>query len=175
MTPETIRIVHHLRQEFYSLFAMAMQLPVNIASSNAYASNLPIASWMDDRKQLNYVYLYAYTAPDDLIPDRPFILRIAINKRADIVAVSRQKKGCRGLNRSWNFEVTLLPEEVLDFLPWVVNLVEFHDAGTGFQLFPGSPYPLESDHSDGSLLNNPWTQKANCRRAAHHSLTASLS
>lgn len=117
MNPEAIRTVVQLRQNFYYLFAKAMEVQVSITNSNSYASNPSIASWIDRRKQLNYVCVYAHTAPDELVPERPFILRLAINKGAGVVTTTKRGENCRGLNQSWHFELTLLPEEILDFLP----------------------------------------------------------
>jgi hypothetical protein len=164
MTPETIRVVSQLRHEFYSLFAAAMQIPVNITNEKSYASNLPTASWVDSRKRLNYVRVYAYIAPDDLVPDRPFILRVAVNKGADVIAAARRGKSFDGLNRSWQFELTLLPEEVLDFLPWIVSLVKFYDRGSS-SVMPEPPYPIDFRTSEKSFSHNAWTDRANNRLA----------
>lgn len=80
MTPEAIRIITQLRREFYTLFAAAMDMPVSITNGNSSSGNPPIASWIDGRKRLNYLRIYVYTAPDELIPERPFILRLSVNK-----------------------------------------------------------------------------------------------
>ena len=160
MTPEGIRIISHLRREFYSLFATAMQVPVSITSSNSYASNPLTASWMDNRKKLNYLCVYAHTAPDELVPERPFILRVAANQGAGIAAANmRQKKDCQGLNQSWYFKLTLLPEEILDFLPWIVSLIKSYDkSSASFVLEP--PHPLDFRMSNMALFHDAWTQQA---------------
>jgi hypothetical protein len=158
MTPKAIRIVSQLRSEFYFLFAEAMKIPVNITSGNSYASNLPKASWVDTRQQLNYVCIYAHTAPDDLVPDRPLILRLSVNKGADLVVAAKRGRGSHGLNRSLYFELTLVPEEALDFLPWLVSLVKSHD--TGSSSLPEPPYPLDFKTSGGLGCRNAWTYKA---------------
>lgn len=159
MTPDGIRIISQLRREFYSLFATAMQVPVNITNSNSYASNLSMASWIDHRKKLNYLCVYAHTAPDELVPERPFILRVAANKGAGITLTTKREKDCRGLNQSWYFKLTLLPEEILDFHPWIVNLVKSYDKGSAsFLLEP--PHPFDFRISDITLFHDAWTQKA---------------
>lgn len=158
MTPEAIRIVSQLRQEFYSLFAAAIKVPVNITQGNSYSNNLSMASWVDSRKRLNYLCVYAHTAPDVLVPDRPFILRVAVNKGADIIAVTRRGKGAQGLNRSWHFELTLLPDEILEFLPWVVSLVKSHENSSE----PGiaePPHPLDFER-DLPRTQSAWTHQA---------------
>ncbi len=158
MTPEAKHIVSELRREFYSHFAAAMNMPV-IITGTSYTSNSPIASWMDDRRQLNYINVYAYTAPDEFIPLRPFILRLAINKSAGRVMMVKKGQECRGLNLLWNFELTVLPKEILDFLPWIVNLVEAHDKGSSL-LLQSTPHPFGLKLPVVGLLNEVWTEKA---------------
>lgn len=159
MTPEAIRIVAQLRREFYLLFATAMKVPVSITNENSYASNPSMASWVDDRQKLNYVYIYAHIAPDESVSERPFILRLAVNKGAGVVAAAKREKDCRGLNQSWHFELTLLPEEILDFLPWLVSLVKSRDKGSAsFVIEP--PHPFDFKTSNVVLGHNAWTQKA---------------
>jgi hypothetical protein len=158
VTPETKHIVSELRHEFYCLFAAAMNVPVRITGAS-YSSNSPIASWVDDRQRLNYVNVYAYTAPDEFIPFRPFILRLAINKSAGRVTIVKKGQECRGLNRVWDFELTLLPGEILDFLPWTVSLVQAYDKNSPSLLAP-PPHPFELKVPTVGLFNEAWTQKA---------------
>ncbi|NEP12145.1 MAG: hypothetical protein F6K14_18440 [Symploca sp. SIO2C1] len=161
MTPKAISIVSQLRREFYSLFAVAMPVEVSITPNNSSMGNLPIAYWIDDNKLLNYLRICVYTAPDDLIPERPFILRVSVNKGAGIVAPNKWRKDCQGMNQDWNFDLILLPEEILDFLPWIVNLVQSHEKGSA-SLVEKPPHPLEATTpiSNALLLNELWTQKA---------------
>ncbi|WP_242046620.1 hypothetical protein [Cylindrospermum sp. FACHB-282] len=133
-------------------------MPVNI-SGTSYSSNSPIASWMDNRRRLNYVNIYAYIAPDEFIPLRPFILRLAINKSALQVMMVKKGQVCRGLNLLWDFELTVLPREILDFLPWIVNLVEAHEKGSPL-LLQSPPHPFELNLPAVGLCNDPWTEKA---------------
>ena len=158
VTPEAKRIVGELRDEFYSLFAAAMNVPVRIIGAS-YSSNSPIASWVDDRQRLNYVNIYAYIAPDELIPKRPFLLRVAINKSSGRVTIVKQGQECRGLNREWDFELTVLPEEILDFLPWIVRLVKTYDKGSP-SLLQAPPHPFTFNNSNMLLSNDAWTQSA---------------
>lgn len=159
MTPESIRIVSQLRREFYSLFAAAMKVPVTITNGNPSLGNLPIACWIDNRQRLNYVRIYVYTAPDELIPERPFILRLSVNKGGGMDAAIKWRKDCQGLNQSWHFELTLLPEEILDFLPWVVSLVESHNQGSA-SFIQEPPHPFDIKMSNKLLFQDAWTQKA---------------
>lgn len=158
MTPETIRIVDSLRREFYSLFAAAMKVPVRI-TGNSYSTNFPTASWLDGRNQLNYMSVYAYTAPDHLIPKRPFILRVAINKGAGRFTKAKWGHNCQGFNYGWHFELTVLPEEILDFLPWIVSLVKAYDKGSP-ELVQEPPHPFDFSVSSESSSDQVWTEKA---------------
>ncbi|MBN3883362.1 MAG: hypothetical protein V7K64_27990 [Nostoc sp.] len=158
MNPEAKHIVSELRREFYSNFAAAMNMPVMITGTS-YSSNSPIASWMDHRDRLNYINVYAYTAPDEFVPFRPFILRLGINKSAGRVAVLRKGQVCRGLNLVWDFQLTVLPKEILDFLPWIVNLVETHDKNPSL-LLQSPPHLFELEVPEVGLFDNAWTQKA---------------
>lgn len=159
MTPEAIRIVTQLRREFYSLFAAALEVPVSITNGSSSTGNPPMASWIDDRQRLNYLRVFVYTAPDELMPERPFILRLSVNKGGGIAEAVKWRRDHRGLNQDWYFELTLLPEEILDFLPWLVNLVTcYHQGSTSFVQNP--PHPFDVAISNALLFNEAWTQKA---------------
>jgi hypothetical protein len=159
MTPESIQIVTQLRREFYASFASFMKEPVNITQGNSSSGNPSMVSWIDARQQLNYLCVYAHTAPDELVPERPFLLRVSANKNADLFALSKLRRGCQGLNRNWHFELTLLPEEILAFLPWIVSLVTFYEKGIAG--VPEPPYPLEpADQSEVLRFQSAWTQRA---------------
>ncbi len=158
MTPEAIRIISQLRCEFYSLFATGMKVPVSITNDKSYARSPCTASWKDSKQRLNYMWVYAHTAPDELVPKRPFILRLAINQGAGVVT-AKQGKDCQGLNRSWHFELTLLPEEILDFLPWIVTLIKSYDEGSA-SFVPEPPRPFKFEVPRALPFHDAWTQKA---------------
>lgn len=159
MTPEAIRIVSQLRRDFYSLFAAAMEVPVSITNGSSSTGNPPMVSWIDDKQRLNYLRIYVYTAPDELIPERPFILRISVNKGGGIGAPAKWRRDYRGLNQDWHVELTVLPEEILDFLPWLVSLVKCYDQGSSL-FVQEPPHPFDFNSSDGVLCKDAWTQKA---------------
>jgi hypothetical protein len=159
MTPAVIRTISQLRQEFYSLFAAAMEIPVKVTNGNSYASNLSMASWIDGRHRLNYVCVYAHTAPDELFPERPFILQLNVNKGVDVIAIARRSEGCQGYNRSWHFALTLLPEEILDFPLWLVSLVNSYETDSA-SFLPEPPHPFDSKASNMLLFHEAWTRQA---------------
>lgn len=170
MTPESIRVLSKLRSDFYSLFVSTMNVPVKISGSS-YNSVSFIASWIDDRDQLNYLNIYAYTAPDELLLERrPFILRVAINKGIGSVVFARQGQLCRGLNQRWQFELTVLPEEIMDFLPWVVSLIKAKAKGSSaFAQEP--PHPLTSDVADIFVSEKVWTRDAEKVAELQHAIS----
>lgn len=158
MTPEATRILGSLRREFYSLFSNAMKVPVKV-TGNGYSSNLSTAFWLDERQHLNCLSIYAFIAPDPLLPDRPFLLRVAINKDTGKFTRSSWGEKCQGFNQGWHFELTLLPEEILDFLPWIVSLVKAR--GKGLSLFVQEPpHPFDFKESNQLLSNKAWTERA---------------
>ncbi len=159
MTPEAIRRISQLRQEFYDLFATAMKVPVSITNRNSYAGNVSMVSWTDRWQRLNYICVYAYTAPDELVPERPFILRLSINKGGDASAIIRHGKGYQSLNQGQHFELTILPSEILDFLPWVISLVKSYEEGS-FSLPLAPPHPFNFSSADVPQLDSAWTQAA---------------
>lgn len=165
MMPRAAALVSELRNRFYACFAAAISLPVILNQKNS-STNHAIISWTDQWQRLNYLYVYAYTAPDDLIPDRPLTLRISINKGADPVQTSRQRRGSQGQNEEWSFDLTLLPEELLEFVPWIVGLAE-SQATEQQGIVPETPRPLIFQTSQGPSFNDAWTEKAwSCLQAA---------
>lgn len=158
MTPETIRTIANLRREFYDLFAAAMQVPVKVSGSSYNSSSL-IASWTDQNQLLNYINIYAHQAPDRLGSQHACVLRLTINQGAGEIAAARKSPSCRGLNRKWQFELTILPEEIFDFLPWLVNLIETQTQGISARDLEVT-YPMISNISRESLTTKAWTLKA---------------
>ena len=159
MTPEAIRRISQLRQEFYDLFASAMKVPVSVTSRSSYAGNVSMVSWLDCWQRLNYICVYAYTAPDKLVPERPFILRLSVNKGGDASVVLRQGRGIQTFNRGQHFELTTLPDEILDFLPWIVSLVKSYEEK--FPSLPSAPpHPFNLSAVDMTQPDSMWTQAA---------------
>lgn len=123
-----------------------------------------MASWVDQKQRLNYLRIYAYTAPDELVPERPLILRISVNKGADILTIAKRGRDYQGLNRSWYFELSLLPEEILDFLPWVVSLVIASDKGSAV-VVSDPPHPFDFRTANALSFHHAWTHQASSRLA----------
>jgi hypothetical protein len=165
MTPEIIKTISKLRSDFYTSFAAAMEEPVRV-SGNSYNSLACIASWVDQNHRLNYLTIYAYLSPDELATERPFILRLSINKGAGMIPLPRQGKMCQGANQEWWFEMTVLPEELLDFVPWVVDLVEAKASGQRF-FTQHPPHPINPDYFVSLKSAHFWTKGAEQLMEAH--------
>jgi hypothetical protein len=161
MNPESIRLVAQIRHEFYHLFAEAMQVPVDITKGNS-STNIARASWADNRQQLNYICVYAHTAPDELVPDRPLVLRLAVNKGGGFTTTTKMGRSCQGLNQRWHFELTLMPDEILEFLPWIVHLVQSAEKGNSHSI-PEPPYPLNCHALEVNSLRHACTERASNR------------
>jgi len=80
MTPEAIRQVGKIRDEFYASLATVLDVPVNITKGASYSSNLPRIAWTDRYQSSNYVCIYAHLAPDAIQPKQPLILRVGVNQ-----------------------------------------------------------------------------------------------
>ncbi|HEY9813270.1 MAG TPA: hypothetical protein V6D31_07010, partial [Candidatus Sericytochromatia bacterium] len=65
---------------------------------------------------------------------------------------------------------TLLPEELLDFLPWIVGLVNSHNRGAK-SFVEEPPHPMSFKVANVGLWKNAWTQKADII-ATHYKSTA---
>lgn len=159
MNSETIRVISQIRQQFYSLFEQGMDIPVKITNRNSSSGNPPIASWIDSQQRLNYLCIFAHTAPDALVPERPLTLRLLVNKGGELTAVISQKKRGQELNRSRQLEMILLPEETLDFLPWIVNLVQSFDVDE-VETIPTPPHPLDAEVAPAAPISSITTQQA---------------
>jgi hypothetical protein len=121
-----------------------MDCPVKITNRNSQTGNLSIASWVGSQQQINYLCIVAHTAPDQFIPERPFVLRLMVNKGGDFAGVSRYRKAGQEMNQNWHLELVLLPEETLEFIPWLVSLVQFYDTRIATSI-PQPPYPFDQD------------------------------
>ncbi|WP_242041247.1 hypothetical protein [Leptolyngbya sp. FACHB-261] len=136
-------------------------------TGNSQTGDSYIATWLDDKQQLNYVRIQAHSAPDELIPERPFLLRVSVNRGIGIAPRATWGKECQGLNRDWHLELTVLPEEILDFLPWIVSFVKTHSSDNATTWAQEPPHPFDFQRvADTLLLSEAWTRKASQLKSA---------
>lgn len=171
MTPEAIRTVGQVRLEFHDLFSASIGMPVSITKGNPQSGNAPKISWVDQAQRSNYVCLYAHIAPDVILPDRPLILRLGVNKGLTLDSAKRLKPGQSTSQKVLRFELTLLPDEVLKFVPWVTRLLQTNGQGSEETISP--PAPLTVETLSQLLVHGAWTQTAS-RCLAQTDLTQGL-
>ncbi|WOD37697.1 hypothetical protein [Nodosilinea sp. E11] len=171
MTPEVTQQVSRLRSEFYAQFADAQNTAVTINKEKSYASTPPKVSWTDTQQRLNYLCIYAYSAPDVLVPDRPLVLRIGVNLGAEVLAGVSRGKGIRRYNQACQFYLTLLPDEAMALMPWVLDALN-RDAKPQLTTLP-LPYHKLVPELGGSVAPSFWTHTA--QRAVKSPLSAALS
>lgn len=159
MTPRVAALISELRHQFYARFAAEMPIAVILNQKNP-STHQAIVSWLDQHGQTNYLYLYAHTAPDDLFPDRPLLLRASINQGADSLPTSRQRRTNQGQNETWWFNLTLLPEELQTFAPWIASLAESQALKPNIVVSePPCPLTFRTGHQAASF-EDAWTQAA---------------
>jgi hypothetical protein len=158
MTPEAIRTVTDIRQEFYNLLAPALGVPVHITKGSSYLGNTPKISWTDSFQKANYACIYAHMAPDELMPDRPLILRLGINQGLGLEPAKSRKSSLHQDHGLLKFELTLLPNELLKFVPWVVDLLHAHETGKDMELEP--PCQLSANTLADLVAHGAWTYEA---------------
>lgn len=177
MTPEAASILSSLREDFYHLFQTKMTVPVKLSKGKSLIFNpsmAPVASWVDQHNRINYLAIYAHAAPDSLIPQRPLILRIAVNQWPNTANHASKNAKDPQFNRDWSWELSLLPEQVIGFAPWLASWIAAESSST--ELMKRSPYPLEffphSAHPAAQNANVAWTQEALERIEADETVAA---
>lgn len=168
MTPEVTQQVSKLRSEFYAQFADTQDTVVTINKEKSYASTPPKVSWVDAQQRLNYLCIYAYSAPDVLVPNRLLVLRIGVNIGAELLAGVSRGRGIRRHNQACQFYLTLLPDEALGLMPWIIDALD-RDTKPGLATMPLPVHKLVQE-LDGSLVPSFWTPTA--QQAARASLAA---
>ena len=158
MLPESAQQVSKLRAQFYRSFADALDTSVNITREKSYASTLPRGSWTDEQGRLNYLCMYAHSAPDVLLPDRPLVLRVGVNLGAELFMGYSPGRSGRRYNWTCQFYLTLLSSELPTALPWIIKALA-QPYGLDLDALPELPYTLEVKASSGQV-NSLWTPLA---------------
>ena len=156
MLTESAQQVSKLRAQFYRSFADALDVSVNISREKSYSSTLPRVSWTDDQGRLNYLGMYAHSAPDLLLPDRPMVLRVGVNLGAELATGASAARGHRRYNWTCQFYLTLIPPELSAALPWILQALN-QPRGLDLEALPELPYSLESKPGQ---VNSLWTRHA---------------
>jgi hypothetical protein len=168
--PEASRITTWIRRQF------AVRLAGVVGHPSWASTRRPVAYWLDRNHRLNRALVLAYQSPCPEDPRAPLILRISINYHAgeDAERVVRRMLGVKPREETpffsppdWSFELSALPEQVIDFVPWVMFLAWAHE--TGSVRFLKTPHPCYVWGGDDDLLqrNYAWTQAAWKKTDAH--------
>jgi hypothetical protein len=173
MTPEAANILNSLREDFYDLFQAEMKVPVKLSKGKSLIFNpsmAPVTSWIDKRNRINCLAVYAHAAPDTLIPHRPLILRIAVNQWPNTSNQASKNLKDPQFNRDWGWELSLLPEQIMDFAPWLASWIEAESRST--ELMQRPPHALEFFPHPTQVANVAWTQSALEMMAADQTMAA---
>ena len=125
------KLFRFLRREFTRRLAHAL-------GKRAEAMRGPIATiWYDAFGRIGNAQVVPHLAPQSHDPDAPLIPQVAVNcypvkytrARADRLGCPWDHVPETATDRP-RLELNATPEELLDFVPWVVNLIEHHEGGT---------------------------------------------
>jgi len=149
------KLFRHLRREFRARFARDLPRPVILPRS-------PVcAVWRDARGQVGNVQVVAYLSPWRFNENRPLITRITVNHYGVRVSRANLKRlGCtfsQTLGQTASdphLELSTVPEELLDFAPWIAAFVESHDIGTELA---APPHPCNFFGGDMHTSSYAWT------------------
>jgi len=164
MSPqEASRLTTYLRREFTHRLAASLPMPAGVRRS----PGVPIAYWLDLAGGLNHARVDPHMAPYPQELDCPLILRVSINYQAldrheAIIRRIGWKSSYRGVYGSavgWCYELTALPKETLDFVPWIVSLAVAHAEHDESRLLP-TPHACHFWGRPGLSRRYAWTQAA---------------
>jgi hypothetical protein len=144
------------------LLRLAWQL-----GSRAKATRRPaMAFWFDRYGRIGNAQIVAHLEPEVFEPDRPLILRVAVNCYYGVPMTRRlaMRLGCPRdhvplmANCSPRFELSTVPEELGDFAPWVASVVEHGETGAPIN---EPPHALHGwSPAAGEMPEDLWTERA---------------
>jgi hypothetical protein len=112
-----------IRQGFYRLLA------AGLSHDSASIGSPPRLCWSDLGGAFNHVWLYPFLSPTPSCPHLPWIARVAVNILDPMLVPNEVARSLcvTSWYPDWHLELTLLPEELADFAPWVAQLADAHD------------------------------------------------
>lgn len=107
--------------------------------------------WLGRGGRFETARVHPYTLPHPFDPARPLVMRVSVNytsvddidrliKKAGWVERQRELRSEPQLER-WKMELSVLPRQLVGFVPWVEALVRAHDEGDA-SLVPEPPDPV---------------------------------
>jgi hypothetical protein len=136
-----------LRESFYEAFAGRLIHAVERIASP------PRACWCDFAGAFNHVWLYPFLSPTASRPELPWVGRISVNI-LDPMLVPPEVSHSLGVSSwypDWHLELTVLPEQLLDFAAWLADLASAHDDLWPDRV-PAPPHRLQRPLSRQGLL-----------------------
>ena len=146
--------IAYLRRDFFARFLANMKMPAEV---NLHP---PSVCWFDPNGHINHLRVHACMQPHAGMPDRPLIPRLYVNhyaldnpeRIAGRMGWEWRPHNFDGSLR-WSFELSLLPDELADFAPWVVSLAQAH-ASKNASMVIVPPYKCHFwNDGKGSILN----------------------
>ena len=126
-------------------------------------SEPPVVFWYDQAGWLNTAQLVTYLAPTDQHPERPLIVRAALNffsvPALDFLPAHVGPEEPSAERRGWSLELSALPEEIGRLIPWIVGFSAAQAAGDAGLI---EEPPLACRFSPCMILEcrYAWTQRA---------------
>lgn len=114
-----------LRRSFLEQLTEQLSLPAFLHTRPGPSATC----WLDPDGRFNQVQIVTLSAPHVESLDAPLILRVSINYlRFFYAATVRKRAGWPVLSswqeqpHTWSYELSLLADQLLDFVPWVAHL-----------------------------------------------------
>lgn len=114
-----------LRRSFLEQLTEQLSLPAFFHTR----PGLPATCWLDPEGRFNQTQIVTLSSPHVESLDAPLILRVSINYlRFFYAAAVRKRAGWPDLSawqeqpHSWSYELSLLADQLMEFVPWVAHL-----------------------------------------------------
>lgn len=130
-----------IESRFLARFAAAMDCETKTST------NPPFVYWLDPRGRLHHVQLGIYSQPSPEHPAEPLVVRIHLDHyQLDDERALLRRAGWQGRlftgKGGPGFELSVLPEEAIDFAPWVSEFARLRQGGDPHAVAP-PPHPCK--------------------------------
>ncbi len=152
------KLFRELRREFTWCLARAR-------GRRAEQTRCPIATvWCDAHGRIGNAQVIPHLAPQCYDISIPLVPRIAVNSYVVGMNIARINRiGCPVDRSPWpamerpRLILSVAPEELIDFVPWIANLVEHHESEIPLQ---EPPHPCDVRGAELRDALEVWTGKA---------------
>ena len=151
-----------VRRAFAAALASRLCLPATVC----WTPGLPATCWLDHDDGFNHARVLTISGPKSCCLEAPLILRVSINS----LAFNYERAVCRRLSwpttpgdgqesPRWRYELSLLPEQLVDFVPWTAALAEAQ-AYQDESMLIAPPHPCHFWMRTGLKCDYAWTGAA---------------